>query len=264
MTELSWKDAAIRILEKSGQALHYKEIAEEVQKQGLRKSLGATPANTLFVSISNSIKGDGEESPFVKTNPGFFMLRSTALAASDDAIDPIQESGITENKSIVKSVGMYWNASKVVWRSKPRLLGQEQQGSKAVDFCDQVGIYLLYDRSRVIYVGRSVDRPLGVRLAEHTRDRLNGRWDRFSWFGLKGVDDKTGKLTEPEFSTSQSQIISLMEAILIESLEPPQNRKRGDDFSNIEYLQVPDREKKNQRTQSLISMIQEQLGGEED
>lgn len=169
----------------------------------------------------------------------------------------------TDSKPIVKCVGMYWHQSKVLWKTKPKLLGQQQQGSKSIDFSEQIGIYLLYDRSRVIYVGRSVDRPLGIRLSEHTRDRLNGRWDRFSWFGLKGVDT-TGKLTSPDYQADQPQIISLMEAILIEALEPPQNRKRGDDFSDIEYLQVEDQEKKMQKKQAIIAMIEEQLGESEE
>ncbi|RID92721.1 hypothetical protein D2N39_03310 [Gemmobacter lutimaris] len=262
MSDLAWKEAAIAVLTRSGQALHYKTIAEKIEEMKLRRSLDATPANTVFVAINNSIKNEGEVSPFIKTNPGIFMLRSETGAQIDVVRSADQESEI-ETKSIVKSVGMYWHASKVIWRHKPRLLGQQQQGAKSIDFCEQVGIYLLYDRSRVIYVGRSVDRPLGVRLSEHTRDRLNGRWDRFSWFGLKGVDS-TGKLGEPDFSVGIPQIISLMEAILIESLEPSQNRKRGDDFSDIEFLQIADQEKRNQTTQALLTMIQQQWNeGEE-
>ena len=35
-------------------------------------------------------------------------------------------------------------------------------------------------------------------------------------------------------------LIGTLEAILIESLEPPLNRKRGDDLQAVEYLQVED------------------------
>jgi hypothetical protein len=36
-------------------------------------------------------------------------------------------------------------------------------------------------------------------------------------------------------------MISTLEALLIKSLEPPQNRKRGDGFSAVEYIQdVPE------------------------
>lgn len=74
MASLSWKDAIIRVLEHAGEAMHYKIIAEEIDKQNLRKNLGATPANTVYATVFNSIKND-EPSPFTKTNPGIFMLR---------------------------------------------------------------------------------------------------------------------------------------------------------------------------------------------
>jgi hypothetical protein len=45
-------------------------------------------------------------------------------------------------------------------------------------------------------------------------------------------------------------VIETMEALLIESLEPPLNRKRGDNFAAVEYLQVedPDVETAKQKT----------------
>lgn len=260
LAQMTWRDAIAYILESSEQALHYKTIAEEIESKKLRTSLGATPANTVFALISSSIKSDGEKSPFIKTNPGIFMLRASVSEKNEKLKkEPILTED-TEEKKIVRCVGMYWHYDRVVWKSKPRLLGQQQSGAKEIGFSNQVGIYLLHDRSRVIYVGRSTDRPLGQRLFEHTRDRLNGRWDRFSWFGLKGVDNY-GKLTEPTFEPTQTEIISLMEAILIEALEPPQNRKRGDDFSDIEYLQASDDEKTNQRQRALIEMLTKEIGG---
>ncbi|MFC3182645.1 HTH domain-containing protein [Cypionkella sinensis] len=262
MHDTPWKEAASIVLGKSVQSLHYKTIAEEIEKQKLRKTLGATPANTVFVVINNSIKNEGDESPFIKTSPGMFMLRSVTVGtpAVQEPLETVELE--VEERPVVKCVGMYWNANKVSWKTRPKILGQQQQGSKEIDFCEQIGIYLLYDRSRVIYVGRSVDRPLGQRLAEHTKDRLNGRWDRFSWFGLRGVDE-TGKLTEPDFNATQGQIIGLMEAILIEALEPPQNRKRGDDFSEIEYLQADDKEISSKKNKAMLELFKQQLGMED-
>ena len=34
-------------------------------------------------------------------------------------------------------------------------------------------------------------------------------------------------------------MVETMEALLIESLEPPLNRRRGDNLSSIEYIQTP-------------------------
>ncbi len=38
------------------------------------------------------------------------------------------------------------------------------------------------------------------------------------------------------------KLIPAVEAILIEALEPRQNRKRGDDLSSVEYIQKEDPE----------------------
>jgi hypothetical protein len=74
----------------------------------------------------------------------------------------------------------------------------------------------------------------------HTLDRLNGRWDRFSWFGIKQVTEDA-KLIPANFTgLNENIIIATMEALLIEGLEPSQNRKSGDYFRAKEYLQVSD------------------------
>ena len=159
---------------------------------------------------------------------------------------------------IISSFGMFWRRDFVDWNSRPKILGMQQLGTAPVNFCDQIGIYLLYDGREIIYVGRSTDRPLGRRLYEHTADRLSTRWDRFSWFGLLPVSDKgqLGKLPE---DYSASKIIPALEAILIEALEPRQNRKRGDDLSAVEYLQKEDpeidRKKKKALLESALSKV---------
>jgi predicted GIY-YIG superfamily endonuclease len=84
-----------------------------------------------------------------------------------------------------------------------------------VDFAEQLGVYLLYDRRDVVYVGRTDTRRLGKRLYEHTTDRLSGRWDRFSWFGLCPVT-KEGKLGEPAIRLNDAEALTkVLEAILI-------------------------------------------------
>ncbi len=115
----------------------------------------------------------------------------------------------------------------------------QQIGAEPVDFSDQHGIYLLYDRREVIYVGRATDRSLGRRLYEHTLDRLSSRWDRFSWFGVLPVSD-SGVLGQQNETFHSSKLIPALEAILIEALEPRQNRRRGDDLSAVEYTQKED------------------------
>ena len=120
-----------------------------------------------------------------------------------------------------------------------------------VDFYKQLGIYLLYDGREVIYVGRSTDRPLGRRLFEHTCDRMSARWDRFSWFGLLPVSE-TGELGQLPNTFEAAKIIPALEAILIEALEPRQNRKRGDDLAAVEYIQRVDPEIEKKKVKAIL------------
>jgi hypothetical protein len=155
---------------------------------------------------------------------------------------------------------MYWQRDLVVWRNDTKMYGKQQALSRPVDFGKQKGIYILYDHHTVVYVGRTIDRPLGKRLFEHTVDRLGSRWNRFSWFGLLDVT-QAGDLRETVLNTSLAALVATLEALLIEALEPPQNRKRGDDFSAIEYIQDIDPELKEREIQNTLRAIEQKMRG---
>lgn len=172
----------------------------------------------------------------------------------------VEESAESEAQyEIVTSFGMFWRRESVQWVSTPKLLGMQQLGAVPVDFNKQLGIYLLYDGREVIYIGRSTERPLGKRLFEHTLDRLGARWDRFSWFGLLPVSE-TGQLGSLPASYEAAKLIPALEAILIEALEPRQNRKRGDDLSAVEYIQKEDPEIHKKKVRASIEAALEKMG----
>ena len=155
-----------------------------------------------------------------------------------------------EQYEIISSFGMFC-AKTIEWTATPKLLGMQQIGATPVDFCKQLGIYLLYDGREVIYVGRTTDRPLGRRLYEHTSDRMSARWDRFSWFGLLPVSD-SGQLSFLPETFDAAKLIPALEAILIEALEPRQNRKRGDDLATVEYIQRVDPEIEKKKVKAIL------------
>jgi hypothetical protein len=247
--ELTWKQAVDQVLASSSLPLHYREITDRIIAQGLRKKLGATPAATVNAQIATSIKRDGHESPYVRIAKGTFALRNgypNAEVTSTHVTPDMEASEDDEDQyEVVSSFGMFWRREAVEWTATPKLLGMQSIGATPVDFFGQMGVYLLYDGREVIYVGRSTDRPLGRRLYEHTSDRMSARWDRFSWFGLLPVED-TGKLGSLPLTFEAAKLIPALEAILIEALEPRQNRKRGDDLGAVEYIQRvdPDIERK--------------------
>jgi hypothetical protein len=253
--EQTWLRAIDRVLGSSPVPLHYNEITERIIAEGLRTSLGATPAATVNAQISRSIKHDGLDSPYIRVAKGTFAMRAGATGpdiAVPKLTPDVPESEETEEQyEIITSFGMFWRKDAVEWVATPKLLGMQQIGATPVDFFKQLGIYLLYDGREVIYVGRTTDRPLGRRLFEHTIDRMTARWDRFSWFGLLPVAE-TGQLGRLPEEFSSAKLIPALEAILIESLEPRQNRKRGDDLAAVEYLQKVDPEIEKKRVKATL------------
>lgn len=254
-SELTWRKAIDKVLGSSATPLHYNEITERIISEGLRKNLGATPAATVNAQISASIKHDGDSSPYLRVSKGTFAMR--AGASGESIVVPKLTPDVTESEEseeqyeIITSFGMFWRKEAVEWTATPKLLGMQQIGATPVDFCKQLGIYLLYDGREVIYVGRTTDRPLGRRLYEHTIDRMSARWDRFSWFGLLPVSD-AGQIGALPDAYGAAKLIPALEAILIEALEPRQNRKRGDDLAAVEYLQKVDPEIEKKKVKATL------------
>ncbi|HLA34676.1 MAG TPA: winged helix-turn-helix domain-containing protein [Rhodocyclaceae bacterium] len=261
--ELTWREAIDKVLGSTAMPMHYKAISEKIIADKLRVSLGATPAATVNAQISASIKLHNDNSPYIRVGKGTFALSKVGqlhAPSNKDKLTPVvEESDESEEQyDIVSSFGMFWRREAIQWGATPKLLGMQQIGATPVDFNKQLGIYLLYDGREVIYIGRTTDRPLGKRLFEHTFDRMAARWDRFSWFGLLPVSD-TGQLGSLPATYEAAKMIPALEAILIEALEPRQNRKRGDDLSAVEYIQREDPEIKKKMVKASIDAALEKM-----
>lgn len=254
--DVTWEDAILAVLRDADGALHYSDIAEQVSEKKIKKAVGANPAASVAAILSKSL--NDEKSPFLRVARGEYTLKNmpprlAAHAARGTILD--DEQGET---GALRAFGMFWQRDRVLWTGKAKLLGRQQLGAADVDFAEQVGVYLLHDRDRVIYVGRAAD-TMYSRLRAHTTDRMAGRWDRFSWFGLRSVG-ADGKLLEPTTAWTHTVVIETMEALLIESLEPPLNRKRGDNFSGVEYLQINDPQLEKLRKEQLLKEIARGVG----
>jgi hypothetical protein len=254
MPEMTWKQAIEVALKGVSEPLHYKEIAERIGQMKLRQNVGATPAATVGAQLYMNVKEP--DSKFEQVGKGKFRLKNPPDFESlqvHDLVDVDEETGA------IQAYGMFWRRDWVYWSSKPKLLGYQQLGSIPVDFAKQLGVYILYDRDRPVYVGRAAD-SIAERLKAHTINRLSGRWDRFSWFGLCGaLEDGTGLTPAPQ-TWSHNVVIATLEAILIESLEPPLNRKGGDGFAATEYLQKEDPQIDNARRKRLLDEMAKKTG----
>lgn len=266
MANLKWKEAIVKVLEEEKKALHYTEIAEIIAKKGYRKTLGATPQDTVSANMTTDINTNKEKSIFAKVDRGYYILRkylddgTQLLTDVSKSKSKTYQESVKDKLRIVNAFGIYWDRNLVHWKSNPELLGIQQVGAKPVNFQNQIGVYLLHDTRETIYVGQAIDQPLAQRLRNHIADRLSGRWNRFSWFGFYPVN-KTGTLSlNIDFKNlTVRDIADILEAILIESIEPRQNRKQGNLFSGIEYLQVESPELQKKQKEQMLKELSKNI-----
>lgn len=71
---LSYKEAALRVLQEAGESLHTEEMTQRAIKAGLINPQGLTPEATMGAQLYTDIKNNGAASAFRKVEPGTFGL----------------------------------------------------------------------------------------------------------------------------------------------------------------------------------------------
>jgi len=136
----------------------------------------------------------------------------------------------TNTPILIRAYGEFWNPDVVNWDRTWRLLGTLRSNSDEplINVYEQRGVYVLYNDFKPVYVGRADQSSIGWRLEQHRESRRKGpRWDRFSWFGMKGIkkNGKLGVLTKAAHCGT-SEMIATLEALLIRVIDPPLNSRR--------------------------------------
>jgi len=147
----------------------------------------------------------------------------------------------------IKNFGFMWERQKVNWGRRGAGGNSALEGvmvgnrKRRVDFSEQIGIYVLYDKfEQPVQIGQAT--TILSRLKEHRRDHLRNRWTLFSWFGFFKVGAKNNLIVSDKAKQLRRQItldesLNELEAILIQVLEPRLNR-RGSNWKDAEeYLQ---------------------------
>jgi hypothetical protein len=150
---------------------------------------------------------------------------------------------------IIQNFGFMWERSEVAWgRPGPggnaRFEGRQVGNLKrVVDFQQQMGIYVLYDRFEPpVQVGQS--NVIFTRLRQHRVDHLRNRWAYFTWFGFFKVNVRENTLLVNNRTKDLQRQIKLeaglneIEAVLIQVMDPRLNRRGSNWGDTEEYLQV--------------------------
>ena len=230
---LSWQDAIRRVLNEAEEPLNYNQITDLIEAGRLRTMTGATPATTVNRQLGMMVS----EGEVVRTGRGEYALPETAKQF--EVAEAVQEQEadaavVDPNKLTVKTYGMYWDRNIVDWTPvRGQLWGQQSDDATPVNFADQDGIYLLHSWNEIVYVGQTFtvkgEGGLYDRLRSHHADRTkrkSDRWDTFSWFGFKPVDN-SGQLLAAPASGDLASVIDVIEALFIEAFMPRLNMQTG-------------------------------------
>lgn len=161
----------------------------------------------------------------------------------------LKKTAPSKNQLLIRNYGLFWKIENVFWgkaKKSGNLYGIKVGAKRSdhVDFRYQTGIYVLYADYKIVYIGQAGNgnATLFDRLKLHCKDDLAGRWNQFSWYGLKWVlangklSADTGALHPPT-----ATLLNHIEAILIHTSEPPLNRQGGRWGKSVQrYLQYRD------------------------
>ena len=162
---------------------------------------------------------------------------------------------------LIKNFGHLWER-KYINFGRPKVRGHLRGyiSDSIVDFRGQIGIYALYDKDFIpVYVGQAGNghAKLFDRLKKHETDHLWNRWDSFSWFGVRGVNQNR-KLSEHDkveklFKSPGSVLLNEFEAVLIAAMEPKLN-KQGPRWNDVkEYFQHIDKTMEDIKLSDVIA-----------
>lgn len=139
----------------------------------------------------------------------------------------------------IKNFGLMWDRHAVAWsgvRGNAGHLkgigpiGAPQKDQNEADFRQQIGVYVLYDSDRVVYVGQagSGNNDLYSRLKNHLKDHLADRWNKFSWFGVRKANNN-GSLSKQQGELKRTlnaeDVLDLIEGLMINVMEPALNKQ---------------------------------------
>ena len=169
---------------------------------------------------------------------------------------------------LIRTYGLNWKRDLVHWSGQGEGSGhlkgvrRDNKKSKPVDFADQNAIYALYDDNELLYIGQtgSGDATLLKRLRTHKDGRIGHRWTRFSWFGTRYVKrDGTLSKAASSFNPRLKEVLDSLEAIVLTTAKPPENRRGGNFGNAVEFIQFRDSEVLGPTQDEMIQMLYEDM-----
>jgi hypothetical protein len=158
--------------------------------------------------------------------------------------DALEREESRSTPTLIRTYGEFWNPDLVNWANTWRLLGKRSSHSRgpSINVYEERGVYVLYKEFEPVYVGKADRQSIGYRLQLHRQSQRKGpRWDRFSWFGIRGLRTK-GRLraANAAFHPKKEELIATLEALLIATIDPRLNSRREKFKNAIRLYQADD------------------------
>lgn len=237
---------------------HYKDVHGKMRKD-LRESCNAEDVQRdLRQMLKEGVGKLDHKGTIVQPRPGAYSYQTP----EPEEVEPA-----------FAAYGIGWKRNKVNWAwpqgprssSSERLPGTNAEfPEKVIDFEKQAGIYLLHHGAQTVYVGKTKGAPvdssgfMGLyrRLKYHHEKK--DKWDAFSWFGFVKLHED-GSHANDEYvpamgkSFEVSQLITIIEAVVIDGIGTRDNQRGGDvgsspRFAQFCYREDYDKRKKRQET----------------
>jgi len=171
----TWIEAIRLVLAQAGKPMHYSEIAQEIEAQGIRHRVGETPVATVSALLSGAVGKANSDFLKLSRPRGFYALKEFPLEWIEDA------ENVCSNAGALKAFGLGWKRQLIDW--DVGLLGNPVLKSEPVDVSDDRGIVILYRKDKPRLAGRAPTSIL-TKLKELSENKYSDRWDEFSWFSV--------------------------------------------------------------------------------
>ncbi len=235
MQNLGFQEAITRVLREAPDPLQPEVIARLIVQKKLKPRAKVT---SVAAVLSSMVKEGTVIRPKVKHYQLSPQPPQPGVPVSAEVVREAEEEARLTN---VSAYGLYWERDKVNWEpADGQLLGNSDDSDMVINFAEQWGIYILHNNLTVMYVGRTMDSLFKRLRQHHTQGRRTARWDEFSWFGFRQVNEN-GSLSSKSENFTTSMLVTVLESVMIEALLPPLN-DRGGDLMGTMYRQVEDDE----------------------
>jgi hypothetical protein len=154
-----------------------------------------------------------------------------------EEIEEVEKEESANTPILIKTYGEFWNPELVDWNNSWRLLGRRSRKGMDINIYEERGVYVLYKDYVPVYVGKADVSSIGYRLQGHRHNWRKGpRWDRFSWFGVLGLNDRDKlRRRKAGLRVATDELIATLEALLIVTIDPRLNARR-EKFKNAVRL----------------------------